>query len=257
MLYKITLLTSLLFSVLYPLCFFISFQDPLKNRFHHFHLGLPVFIGGVLTFGIFLSSLSQDIKLWVTFFEVILLSSCLFSWKKESPNVFFLLWPVAIGLISFIKLEGELIAPNVLIHTISILGGLVLVASNFAMNLGHFYLNVHGLPVSHLKRSVYVFFAFICARILWDCFYILKGQIFYNGDFMPLWQFITTMDGFLLIVALLFGGIFPFVALLMVFEILRLKNTQSATGILYVILCAIFLSDLTYKYYLIKFGIPL
>ena len=70
-------------------------------------------------------------------------------------------------------------------------------------------------------------------------------------------QFMTRMDGFLLIIALFFGVILPIITLHFVKEVLKLKNTQSATGILYVILCSILFGDITYKYYLIKFGITL
>ena len=54
-----------------------------------------------------------------------------------------------------------------------------------------------------------------------------------------------------------FGALFPLFSLYFVLGTLKLKNTQAATGILYVTLCSVLLGDLTYKYYLIKFGIPL
>ena len=54
-----------------------------------------------------------------------------------------------------------------------------------------------------------------------------------------------------------FGTIFPLVALYFVDGTLKVKSTQSATGILYVILIAILIGDLTYKYYLIQYGIVL
>lgn len=53
MLYTITLLTTLYFAFTYPLCFWISRHDPLKNNFHHFHLGLPVIVGILALFLLF------------------------------------------------------------------------------------------------------------------------------------------------------------------------------------------------------------
>ena len=55
MLTKIPLLTLLIFSVTYPLCFWLSARDPLKNKFHHFHIGLPNVTAGLCVVGMVLS----------------------------------------------------------------------------------------------------------------------------------------------------------------------------------------------------------
>ena len=59
----------------------------------------------------------------------------------------------------------------------------------------------------------------------------------------------------MLFVALLFGVIFPLITLFFVKEILKLKNTQATTGMLYVILSAILIGDIAYKFYHLKYGI--
>ena len=77
----------------------------------------------------------------------------------------------------------------------------------------------------------------------------------YDGEPMFIYKFMMNLDGIFILVGFAFGLFLPLVALWMVREILKLKNTQAATGILYVILCSIILADLTFKYYLINYGI--
>jgi len=77
----------------------------------------------------------------------------------------------------------------------------------------------------------------------------------YQGEVITEIKFIQNSDGFLLLLGLFFGTLFPFMSLFFAQEILRLRNTQATTGVLYVILCSILLGDIVYKYYAIKFGI--
>ena len=74
---------------------------------------------------------------------------------------------------------------------------------------------------------------------------------------IPLYVFMNRMDGFFLWVAIFFGTLLPLICNYFVIGTLKVKSTQSATGILYAILVAVFMGDLTYKYYLFKYGIAL
>ena len=138
-----------------------------------------------------------------------------------------------------------------------VLGGLIFSASLFTMNLGQWYLNVHGLPISHLRKASCVLGGFLFLRLIWDMLMISSGHILYDGNDISLIKFMSKIDGFFLLIALFFGTLFPLISLYFVKGTLDVKNTQSATGILYVILTSILIGDLTYKYYLIKFGIAL
>ena len=138
-----------------------------------------------------------------------------------------------------------------------VLGGLILCSSLFAMNLGHWYLNVHGLPLSHLRRAVYTFWIFLAIRLLVDVYLLLMHTVNFDGDMIPLLRFMLFSDGFLLWLAVFFGTLFPAICVFFVKGTLDVKNTQAATGILYALLVSVLIGDLTYKYYLIKFGIAL
>jgi hypothetical protein len=94
-------------------------------------------------------------------------------------------------------------------------------------------------------------------RFLWDAVQLATAKVMRDGDWIPLWQFLFQLDGFFLLIALFFGTLFPLITLYFVKGTLEVKSTQSATGILYVILSAVLIGDITYKYYLIKFGLIL
>ena len=257
MIAKITILTSFLFACVYPLCFWISVKEPLKNNFHRFHLGLPCVVGGIVG----LSVLMMDVAASVKFFTAVWISSLLIIsghyWNKEFPRVVIISLPSIMGLFAFFELQGGWMPLTYASLLSWLLGGFILCSSLFAMNLGHWYLNVPGLPIKHLNRTTRSLIVFLILRSLWDIAFLSGGNLIYREDSIPIREFIFKLDGFLIWVALLFGTVFPLIGCWFAMGTLKLKNTQATTGILYVILCSILLGDLTYKYYAIKFGVML
>lgn len=257
MLSKITILTCLSFAVLYPLCFLISARDPLKNKFHKFHLGIANIVGGVVLVFILLSDFPVYIKVLISLWKIIFFTLSRVFWKKDFPHPYIIASPSILGVITLISLQFYLVSESWQIATIAVLAGLVYVCAWYAMNLGHFYLNVHGLPVKHLRWAINVFLGCLVLRLLWDIFILATTRVVYAGEEMPLLNFTGQMDGIFLWIALFFGTLFPLGSLYFAYGTLKLKNTQATTGILYVILSAVLLGDLAYKYYLIKYFIPL
>ena len=267
MLITIPLLTALILAAIYPLCFWIGHKDPLKNDFHKFHIGFPNCVGGVAVVGMLFMPLPLFLKAAAVLWKTILISISYFYWKKTTVNPLAITIPCLMGIFVFFAVLIELVvlpltqgANTVGVTPIifsGILGGGVLCSSLYTMNLGHWYLNVHGLPVIHLKRAVYVFWFFLLVRALWDSYMILTAHVFSQGESISLLKFLGNMDGFFLSIAFFFGTLFPMVSLWFVKGTLDVKSTQSATGILYVILSAVLIGDITYKYYLIRYGLGL
>jgi len=257
MIATISLLTALAFAAMYPLCFWISADTPLQDNFHKFHIGLPNTVGGVVLVFIWLSPIPLNLKIIVTVWKTVFIAVSSYSWKKSYPDPKLMTVAVIFGIYAFVRVQAYYIGTHWTLGFIGVLNGLIFCAALFTMNLGHWYLNVHGLPMGHLRRAMYVFWGLIGLRLVWDMVYLCIGKVQHNGYVLSLFQFLFKMDGFFLLIGFLFGIIFPIIALYFVKEVLKLKNTQSATGILYVILCAVLLGDMTFKYYLIKFGIPL
>lgn len=257
MLYTITLLTCLFFAFTYPLCFCISGRDPLKNNFHHFHLGLPVIVGILALYFVYQLDTLDIINYAAIGWGVAALTFTAYSWKKETASIWGVIFLSAWGLWITFYVHGQLIEFSLASFLISLLSSLIFTGSLYAMNLGHWYLNVHGLPIKHLRDASYVFWALVSARLIWNGIHIFLGKVFYQGEDIAIWQFMGRLDGFLLLVPIFFGTLLPFVAMFMVNEIIKLKNTQAATGILYVVLCGVLVGDIAYKFFLIKFGITL
>lgn len=257
MLFSITLLTSLLFSFTYPLIFWISAKDPLKNNFHRFHIGLPTITGVITLVFVIRMGISPTLSVLSFVWMTSALAVTGIYWKKDTVNLAAVTALSAGGLYITGQVQNVLTGYGLPAFAVSVLGGLIFSASLFAMNLGHWYLNVHGLPLKHLRNAMYVFWALILIRFIWDLFYLFTQHVIYQGDKIRVFDFIRTIEGFLLLIPFFFGTVLPLLALFMVHEILKLKNTQAATGILYVILCGVVLGDMAYKYYFIKFGILL
>lgn len=257
MLSTITILTSILFAAVYPLCFWISAKDPLKEFFHRFHIGLPNVIAGILTVFILLSNYPYEIKLGFGLWFVVFSAITAFFWSKETLR----LTPVTVislmGFILFIKMHFFLLN-NSPIHIYSwLIGSVIFCSSLYAMNLGHWYLNVHGLQIKHLRKANYVFWIAIFVRFISSLLIILTQTTVIAGETLPLYQFIWSMEGCFLLIGIFFGILFPLFGLYFSHETIKLKNTQSTTGILYVILCGILIGDITFKYYAIHYGIAL
>lgn len=258
MLATITLLTSLIFAVIYPLCFWLSARDPLQNNFHHFHLGLPTIISAITTFWLPFLEIPSNIIYLSAAWSVLLFLATLKCWNKPTANLATVTVSTIIGLTVYTQIHFFMIPHSTLFMIfIEILSGIILCSSLYAMNLGHWYLNVHGLPIGHLKRAVYLFWIAVAVRLVWCFIGLLTQSVVYGGEPISLIVFFKTIDGILLSIGILFGILVPVVCLWFVHEILKLKNTQAATGILYVILCAVLVGDITFKYFLIKFGIIL
>src|SRR3989338_2226796 len=219
----ILILSSLIFAAIYPLVFWISVRDPLKNNFHKFHLGLSNFVGGIIVVVLLFRDIPLEIKIFLLCWKATLLSFSKFYWKKAYPDPRLLTIPCLLGISSFILVQNQFIRTSLAINVVSVLSGFIFCAAIFAMNLGHWYLNVHGLPIDHLKRTVYCLGIFLGIKIVWDVYVLLTGTIFYQGEILSLFAFTQTMEGFFLWVAIFFGNLFPLIALHFVKGTLEVK----------------------------------
>lgn len=257
MLIKLSFLSFLVFGVIYPLCFWISYKDPIKNNFLRFHLGCPVFLAGLAVIGSSFIPMDPYISVLAWGWLACGLLITAYLWNKETVHLGLVTLLSAAGVQLYILCYRAIVSASWAEIAVSLLAGMILAAAFYMMNLGHFYLNVHGLKIHHLYNAVKVFGVLLVIRLLWDMMMIALGQVSYAGEMMPLSQFIWTTEGIFLLVAFFFGVVFPLVSLYFAFGTLKLKNTQATTGILYVILSGVLLGDLAYKYYLLTYGIAL
>jgi len=257
MLTTILILTCFILGAVYPLCFWILRGISIKENFERFNLGMANFFAGLGVFLLFFVNINNDLKIAsILWFLAMLFCTAVF-WRQEKINVVFLSIPSIFGIYLTGLLQAQIAGSTLTAICASILGGFVLSLSLFTMILGHWYLNVPGLPLKHLLDSTYSFLIVLLARFIWDLFFIFRKKILYFGDWVYIYQFIGHIDGIFLLMALFFGTALPAFLIYYVLGTLKVKSTQSATGILYVIVIAVLMGDFSYKYYLIKFGLPL
>lgn len=257
MLVTITLLGFLIFGVTYPLFFWVSAKDPIRHNFHRFHLACPVVLAGLAIFSLWLIPVDPYLRKQALAWLLVALFITGIFWKKEGVHVLLVTALCLWGLKLYAAVYAHLVSPNNVEILVSILSGLIVSAIFYAMNLGHFYLNVLGLKIHHLKSAVIVFGILTFLRLIWDVYYVSVGKVMYLGEATSVLTFMGTMDGFLVWVAFFFGVIFPLASLYFALGTLKLKNTQATTGILYVILSGVLLGDLAFRYFLIKYHLPM
>ena len=257
MLIKIPLLSFLLFGMTYPLFFWLTAKDPIKHNFHRFHLACPVIMAGLAIIGLYYLPVPVILRhAGLVWLACAFLTTAIF-WNKDGVNPWVITLLCLWGLKFFAAVYGHLMQFNYLELAICILSGLIVSGIFYAMNLGHFYLNVHGLPIKHLIQATKAFTLLLILRLLWNIYYVPSAKVMAGGQEMALLPWMNSIEGFMLWVAIFFGTVFPLGGLYFVFGTLKLKNTQATTGILYVLLSAVLLGDLAYKYYLIKYSIPM
>ncbi|MBL8014039.1 MAG: hypothetical protein JNN05_09350 [Candidatus Omnitrophica bacterium] len=253
MLTIIPFLSFLLFSVAYPLCFWLSFKDPLKNNFHHFHIGLPCVTAGLSILGLYWLHGPIEVfipaVIWFFLFLVLVYEY----WNKKTVNAVVISVLCGLGVKVYILCHSYLLGWDFYGIISCILGGLILACAFYAMNLGHWYLNVHGLPLGHLERATIALGVLLALRLVWDVSMFASSAVMFNGEWRTIIFFVSRLEGIFLFLAFFFGTLFPLASIYFVWGTLKAKSTQSATGILYVLLSALLIGDIAYKYYLLNY----
>jgi hypothetical protein len=133
---------------------------------------------------------------------------------------------------------------------------MILGISHFAMILGHYYLVVPKLSTEPLIISIYLFWALIFYKMISIVSLLLsEGADYFVPD--------TTLgDGYLLnwlyiSMRILWGIVAPLILSLFTFKLCRMRSTQSATGILYIIVFFVFIGELISAYLMSRHGLPL
>ena len=120
------------------------------------------------------------------------------------------------------------------------LGGLLLGCVIAAMFLGHWYLNNPGMQLAPLKRLIWGIAITGLLRMLL-CGWGLSGELAAGNPHQSLWWTLVAIRWLAGLVGTLFlAG--------MTWQTLRIPNTQSATGILYVAVITVFLGELSSQF---------
>ncbi|MCM2351444.1 MAG: hypothetical protein NDI69_15585 [Bacteriovoracaceae bacterium] len=128
--------------------------------------------------------------------------------------------------------------------------------SNFAMILGHYYLVVPKLSEEPLIYCLYIFWTAFFLKIISSLAvifsigapYLAEGTTLGDG-YMYNWLFVS--------MRYLWGYVAPVILSFFTFKLCKLRSTQSATGVLYIVEFFVIVGELISVYLMAKHGLPL
>ncbi len=139
-------------------------------------------------------------------------------------------------------------------HALLVLGNLgataVLGAVMLTMVFGHWYLVIPGLSITHLERLTKVLTAAILFRIVTIA---LSFAILDLKQSIPIGRIMADLmlgQGLFFWPRVLFGVVVPIVLSVMIWNTVKLKHTQAATGLLYLAVVAILFGEFFSKFLL-------
>ena len=271
MLTELSLSGFLAFATAYPLCFLANAGSAIDRGFYRFNLGVACFVLSLGLLAMLFAGPRSGVRdvpwlpdsappvlagVWL----VGLLAVTWSQWERPRPNLLMIALPSLMGAVvtgAAAVTRTPPVAAPVAAAALTLLGGLTLGMALYCMVLGHWYLNVERLPIAILARAVGAYTVLLAVRLTWDAVALAGQSIPYQGYPLPLHAFVATLDGFLIVVAVFFGALFPLLANVLVQRTLRAKSTQAATGILYVVVVAAIIGDFSYRFFLLRYGVVL
>ena len=141
----------------------------------------------------------------------------------------------------------------------ALLAALLVGGANFAMLFGHWYLVIHGLKLDPFRRAARLLIGFTAARV---ALLALGLAVYWNarpeGRLMPLHVYLLSGPGQLFFAQRVLYGILATVPLaVMASKCADLRNTQSATGILYALELAVLVGEGLSRHLTVVTGLPL
>jgi hypothetical protein len=222
---------------------FIAFVPPSKigKGFGRFHSGLAL--------ALWILAFRGDFSALPFLLISCLILTLLFAWH-DFLYYSFLACSIVLSLGALIQRDlAQLgVAGALLIH---LPPALVLGASSVAMLLGHWYLVAPKLPISYLKVLTVALIITILIRSA-----LLVQVLFQNGEQLEVLQFFERY-GMFFWQRVILGLVLTLVLSVLTYLCVRIRSTQSATGILYVVLVFCLIGEIIAHYLSIKTGLIL
>ena len=234
-------------------------QNEIKNGFYRFILGISAILWGIgsILFYFNISSLEDTIfSFSLTLIALFLIIGfTAIAWNKINISL------IQISIICTILASISYFLHLYVIINVNFLNPAFLIGvfclSNvlFAMILGHWFLNVPNLKIVRLKKIVNVLGILLIIRCIWDVYSIYsQNKIYHEGNVINGYTYLFSIEGVFLWIALFFGLFAPIVLNFMTGKTLKIFSTQAATGLLYINVVLILMSELIFKFYLIQYN---
>ena len=126
-----------------------------------------------------------------------------------------------------------------------------------AMILGHWYLILPSMQVSHLQSIVKFHIGSMVARVVVVVAAVFLAVVTWQPGTGPsFWYYITSISGIFFWQRVLFGLGGPALLSFLTWETAKIRSTQSATGILYVDFFTVVVGEVLAKYLLLATRVP-
>ena len=201
--------------------------------------------------------LDPSTSLWFSLFLVCATFFSFFTGVSHSVSAtsFFLGTISYYGALFFDLSTTSLGANQAILFSNSILASLVLGFSMAAMALGHWYLIQPKLSIAELKRITLLLILFLVLRLLFSSYQI--GMLIQGMDEMDLYRYFMKVPGVFILMRYVWGIWGALILSWLVWRTVQIRSTQSATGILYVVVVACLVGEILSLYLAFYFGLPL
>lgn len=136
----------------------------------------------------------------------------------------------------------------------SVLVSGVLGFSMAAMMLGHWYLTQPTLSINELRRITLLMIFFLVLRFLFSSFQAAK--LFVGMNESDIYRYLLKVPGIFVLMRYVWGILGALILSFLVWRTVKIRSTQSATGILYVVVVACLVGEILSLYLAFYFGIP-
>jgi hypothetical protein len=159
-----------------------------------------------------------------------------------------------------------LLDANGAVHAVAVSGAALTTASALtsvallgttctAMVLGHWYLVIPSMEVSHLQRMVGIHIGTLVARVVVVALVLALAMDDPLATGRSLRGYVTSIDGIFFWQRVLFGLAGPALLGYLTWETAKIRSTQSATGILYVDFFTVVVGEVLANYVLLSTGL--
>ncbi|GEM_PF-309019 len=222
-----------------------------------YKLGTSIVLGSlVMAFGVdyFMAPGLTPLEWWC--YGILVFSNLLGSVAHRDDKTLFMWGLYILQVITFSVLVFHVFAFDPIWIMFFFMSMCLLGMSNFAMSLGHYYLVVPHLSVEPLIYCLYILWISFFLKIMSSLAvffsvgkpYFAEGSLLGDG-YMYNWLFLS--------MRYLWGYVAPVILSFFTYRLCRLRSTQSATGVLYIVEFFVIVGELISVYLMAKHGLPL
>jgi hypothetical protein len=239
---------------------FLSFgfvkQKHVGDRYYLYH-GLITFAVALLAYGISGDTLGRDAGLWLFVYLIASLAFSLFIQKKKIARAAYFLGLIAAT--GTLLLDITLNTPFSL-HTKLIINSLLSAGlmgfCMAAMLLGHWYLTQPKMPIEELKRVTLVFIVLVFIRFCIGT--AVAVELLWGKSETELYRYLLSGGiGTFVLMRWAWGLLGPLALSYFIWNTVKIRSTQSATGILYVAVLFVMTGEILSQYLAFFHGVVL